>query len=332
MSTFHLLGNPFIKWESESIELNETLTLRRPNKSELETIRKRMRVLLMAIGNTRNPYEIGFERLGESSDDGGIKRYYNNQEIENGKHHYWLIDSKEEDLSWSESIPLALTDYKILRIFRAEDSSNFYYTYNQTFIYLKDITSDFFYTFFPSLKDDVKNQFLEIHEHYNSLDNKKDTFLKVAARNYLNSFSIPNLSYFRIVALFGILESLLINNNSKIYYGTGRDFEKNRNTITRQLQTKSLFLHRRFSDKLKFEDYFKGSRPETIIKDLYSLRSYAAHGKEFDWAEYIKKLDPATTVMPEEQRLIIEFVAELTRLIIIEGLKNPQELNELREI
>jgi|GEM_PF-3716253 len=332
MSTFHLLGNPFFKWESENIELNETLTLRRPNKSELEAIRKRMRTLLVAIGNTENPYGIGFERLGESSDDGIKKRYYNNQAIENGKHNYWLIDSKENDLSWNETVPLALTDYKIIRLFRAEDSGKFYRTYNQTFIYLNDVTSDFFYTFFPSLKDDVKDQFLEIHGQYNSLNNEKDTFLKVAARNYLNSFSIPNLSYFRIVALFGILESLLINKNSKNYYGTGRNFEHNKNSITRQLQTKSLFLHRRFSDKLKFNDYFKGSRPETIIKDLYSLISHAAHGKEFDWSEYIKNLYPASTIMFEEQRLIIEFVTELTRLIIIEGLKNPQELNELREI
>lgn len=252
-------------------------------------------------------------------------------EILNGEHNYWIISAGKNDLSWNETIPLLLTNNRLIRLARF-NNGKMTRTFNQTFVYLKELIWDYHYNNQVPLDEDFLKKYSEIRKGFIELNSDFSNNIKSAAVNFLNSYSIPKNNYFRIIALFGILESLLINSNSKNDYGTKRDLEKNRNTITRQLQTKILYLHREFKNELKFEDYFVGSNPETILKDLYYIRSKKAHGQGLNWVDDINSLKPIEKGITGERFAINEFMTELCRHILVKAISNPDEIKEFREI
>jgi hypothetical protein len=119
---------------------------------------------------------------------------------------------------------------------------------------------------------------------------------------------------FFYVGMFSIIESLLAHKPEDSSKGT-----------THQLATKLSLLNKRFEQPLILNDYFKSpAKFEKTINLLYGYRSAIAHG---NFANFNKEL-----IAIESKEKASDFVYQLLKNVIIQSLKEPVLISDLKEV
>jgi hypothetical protein len=141
---------------------------------------------------------------------------------------------------------------------------------------------------------------------------------RIPAHYALNDFasleSLPLESNHQILGCFSVIEALLTHNPNEKEVG---------DSLTHQLKTKLNLLQRLFARELDFAP-FGGAPPEKIWSTLYKYRSYIAHGNRFDFNKDFKVL--------KSQDVALQFLREVTKLVILLALEKPQFLEDLKAV
>jgi hypothetical protein len=134
-------------------------------------------------------------------------------------------------------------------------------------------------------------------------------------RDYRAIKGVPKQSPLRIIAHFAILESLLTHAPKE---------NDPYDSITRQVTQKMALLNRRFGRPIDYTQEFGagGTKPETIWKKLYGVRSALAHGSRPDFGGPFRILSGIERVD--------RFIEAATRRVMRQALEEPQLLADLK--
>jgi hypothetical protein len=130
--------------------------------------------------------------------------------------------------------------------------------------------------------------------------------------------SIHRDTSFKFLGYFSILEHILTHNK-------GRNI--GHSSINLQLQNKLNLLNNRFNSMLDFHEYF--NTPNTvdfikIIEKLYHYRSDIAHGSISDFEKEL-------SILKNQKYSSLKFIHELCRRVIIQYLKEPRLIEDLKK-
>jgi hypothetical protein len=93
-------------------------------------------------------------------------------------------------------------------------------------------------------------------------------------------------------------------------------------SITRQITKKLALLNHRLPVPINYGP-FGGADPEKIWRKMYECRSKTAHGGALDFARDLKLLRSSEEAL--------RLVKEATKAVIVQALREPQLLVDLRE-
>lgn len=153
-----------------------------------------------------------------------------------------------------------------------------------------------------------------LYEIVSGFEEEKYPIIQNALNDFLHLNFISNHSPFKVVSYFALLEFLLT--------------AESKNRISQQLIAKLALLNNQFSTRIDIFQYFKGSSSntiETIIKLLYSYRSDIAHGNRSNFNKELKLLD-------EQRDMILPFLRDLVKKVLIYSMKNPQIITDLKKV
>ncbi len=124
---------------------------------------------------------------------------------------------------------------------------------------------------------------------------------------------LPHESPLRFLGYFAVLESLLTHppQPTDPY-----------DSITRQVVKKVILLDHRFRHPIDYGS-FGGAPPETVWRKMYSCRSVVAHGGVPDFNKDLSLL--------KSQEDSLRLVKETTKAVIVQALREPQLMADLRE-
>jgi len=161
--------------------------------------------------------------------------------------------------------------------------------------------------------EDLKN----IQLYYSLLKGLKPEYSYITnAINLLNELrALPRESDFISIGLFSIIESLLSHNPKLDYF---------HDSIKHQIKTKIPLLRKRFVRTLDYGEYFKnGVKEEKILSNLYDYRSAIVHAGNSKIPNDLSSI----LIGKEEVR---KFLVELTKLLIITALMEPELVTDLK--
>lgn len=147
-----------------------------------------------------------------------------------------------------------------------------------------------------------------------SYPNENDLIIEVI-NMYANIKTISWDTATGVLQYFTIWEILL----SHKPIGTG-------DSLTNQLKNKIPLLNNRMVEPIRYSNYCAGiekTKQTTIIEKLYSYRSDIVHGTKLDFIDKFKMFKETDTVK--------ELLKEITRKLILHGLKDPQLIFDLKE-
>ena len=126
---------------------------------------------------------------------------------------------------------------------------------------------------------------------------------------------LPRDSDFQALGLFTVIESLATH---------APDPKDPTDSLTRQVKSKMNLISKRFFRSLDWRDFFpKAPNGDKVWGALYEYRSKLAHGSEADFRSgRLKVLD--------SPRWSIEFLKEAAKLLIIQALREPQLISDLK--
>lgn len=156
--------------------------------------------------------------------------------------------------------------------------------------------------------DEIK-PFTEYLDRINSISKEQEYLKNIIVEFFgLNSFTSRNK--FKTLAKFALIESLITHNPTD-----------SGDTITKQIKAKVKLLNNRFTQPIKVSDFFKNGSLDKILSELYSFRSAIAHGSTYVFKGKIL----------ESEEKAGYFIDILLRRIIVQALKEPQLLLDLKE-
>ncbi len=257
-----------------------------------------------------------YERSYMPNESGG----YRSSPLSEENWNYFVIEHSHhiKDLKIFKTFALSSLDLTIL-----------FETYeNGTFNggeFMFDLTViNYFYderTKFPKAKVLNLESIAEL-KHLNSLltifNKEKYSFINKALSDFMIIKDISVRSPFRILSLFSILELLLTSQKSKV---------SNDSSLTNQLKKKINLLNNQFRDKVLINKHFKcpdSVTLEIIVEKLYQYRSDIAHGNISDFEKELQ-------IFKNQEQIILPFLTELLRRILIISLEQPQLLADLKE-
>ncbi len=159
----------------------------------------------------------------------------------------------------------------------------------------------------------------EINEIFKSISNIdwSKNEIKKALDDFHEINNISNKSSFKTVSYFSILELLLTTYKPK---------GGNESTLNAQLQNKINLINNLSHDNIDIREYFQG--PDTltlqkIIEKLYQYRNSVAHGNFADFNNEFQILNGKESIHI--------FLRRITKMILLEAIKKPQFLNDLKK-
>ena len=153
--------------------------------------------------------------------------------------------------------------------------------------------------------EDLKSctELLSAHDH-------ADIDLRNSLKQFRHLSDLPKQSPLHLVGLFAIIESLLTHKP---------DPKDPSDSLTRQVKTKFVLLNKRFKRKLDYGAHFGHATEEQVWKDLYALRSLAAHGAQLSYGR-LKSADNA-----------LRFLRLAASAVLRHALDEPLLVKDLRQ-
>lgn len=168
----------------------------------------------------------------------------------------------------------------------------------------------------PILVTKGETQLLREHIQ-NELRSPRHPLISQAFQSLKSTRVLPVASDAEALAYFGLIELLL----------THRPTDSDTiDSISRQLRNKVKLLQRFFARSVEASAYFQGAEAsdvKALWKRLYAYRSSLAHGDSPNFAKEFSSLKDRSTVST--------YLRELTKVIMIHWLRQPEFMSDLRD-
>lgn len=141
-----------------------------------------------------------------------------------------------------------------------------------------------------------------------------------ALRGFKDLDNLPFSSNHQVLGCFACIESLITHNPNDKEIG---------DSLTHQLKIKLTLLEKMFCRTLDFT-LFGLNEPvdvkakQRIWRKLYEYRSFIAHGKQFDFDREFAAL--------KSRDAALDFLREVTKLVILLSLEKPEFIEHLKEV
>ena len=142
---------------------------------------------------------------------------------------------------------------------------------------------------------------------------KKYPHIKRAFRRFDTLRSVPLASELTVIGLFSIIESLLTHAPNK---------NDPTDSLTRQIKHKMPLVRKRFQRSIDHNTFFNGINENNLWAKLYEFRSKIVHGENADISGKLSGLKNKITV--------IKFLREIVKLLLIQSLREPILLTDLK--
>lgn len=143
---------------------------------------------------------------------------------------------------------------------------------------------------------------------------KKYPHIKRAFRRFDILRSVPLASELTVIGLFSVIESLLTHAPNK---------NDPTDSLTRQIKHKMSLVKKRFQRPIDHSTFFNGINEDNLWAKLYEFRSKIVHGESADISSRLSGLKNKMTV--------IKFLREIVKLLLIQSLREPILLTDLKE-
>lgn len=124
---------------------------------------------------------------------------------------------------------------------------------------------------------------------------------------------IPSRSSYRYLAVFAIIEALLVSEQKQ--GGSGA-------SITSQLCSKISLMNNRFKEPIDINNYFSNAKFKTIISKLYDYRGSIAHGDFSDFKDGLQVI--------RDRDYAYDFLLLLVKKLLLQALIEPQLFGDLK--
>ncbi len=235
--------------------------------------------------------------------------------------NFWIVEHPYEKMPWFVAPILSLSSLNLTVLLEWMVLKN-----ETVYLSINSLLSKVFYHDYEKLKDHshtIDESFIEelksietIFRNYLS-NTKNPVEFKKTLDDFISLKEISIESPFRFLCYFSILESLLTHSKQKSLPNT---------TIAFQLQTKLNLLNNRFKSPINFRNYFQVPDTvnfELIIEKLYHYRSDIAHGNVSDF-------DKDLSILKGKENAALKFIHEVTRNVILQALKEPDLIKDLK--
>lgn len=306
---FVFIGDLLSVKEAGPLNVINGYYLKKADLSQIEIIKQ-------SINSLGNQHQ--FCKRFELRAIGGDNRGYTFEPLEPTEWNYWIIEHKHLQADTNFYIALTLSEVDLHPLFeivfktKHSGPSKLYnlVAYNN-FV----IESSFEFGSKQITRAEISN-IREVYLLIQNLERVKEKFSYIykALIDFSYLRLISNLTSFKVVGMFSIIESLIVHNP-----------QKGDSSITQQLMSKIALLNNRFTEKIDYRDYFKG--PDTltlqkVVEKLYSYRSDIAHG---DFSDFSKDLQVIT-----DSKQSNSFLYSLVKKIVTHSLKEPQLIHDLK--
>ncbi len=139
--------------------------------------------------------------------------------------------------------------------------------------------------------------------------------VKNAVKLFDDLRALPRHSDFRIIGLFSIIESLISHSPKLEFF---------HDSIKHQIRTKIPLLAKRFVRELNYGEFFnEGAREDKVLSCLYDYRSRIVHAGNSD-------IPTELSGVLKGKNEVRGFLKELTKLLLITALKEPELVTDLK--
>lgn len=271
------------------VQITDKHFLKKANEEQVLMIKKD----LFSTGN-ENFYLMNFESVGHT-----ISPYYEDW-------NYWIVEHNET--SSNIELALLLSTSNLFSLFEKLGKNGMSNHKNGFHNFIAD------HTVRDNVKEISQADGIEIQEIYRLLqdfDKERDiyTYISKALSDYRNLQAIPRENPFYILAMFAILEALLVHNSQSVPIG-------------HQLRSKLGLLNNRFEHPINFFEFFGNVSFKKVIDTLYKYRSDVAHGDFSDFNGELQLL-----VDPDNVSKIIHRILKAT---LKQAIKEPQLIEDLK--
>lgn len=274
--------------DMKEVQLTEKYLLKKASPQQVDMIKTDLKF----TGNEMF-YLLNFESIGQK-----ISPNYEDW-------NYWIIEHNETGSKFTIKLALLLSTCNLFSLFDkvGKCGRGNHKTGYHNFI-IEKLNYD--------VKEISQADIIEIQEIYGLIEkiNKEEDniYINKALKDFWQLQAIPSDSPFYILAMFSILETLLVPRESS--------------SKGRQLRTKLSKINKRLEHPMNFSEFFGRQNFKTVIYTLYEYRSDIAHGDFTDFNEKLKIL-----VKPDTALIVIRKILKAT---LKQALKEPQYINDLK--
>ncbi|MGG0284274.1 hypothetical protein ABEY41_03925 [Peribacillus butanolivorans] len=275
----------------EDVQITDKHFLKKANKQQVHMIKKD----LFSTGN-ENFYLMNFESVGNT-----ISPYYEDW-------NYWIVELEHNERSSNIKLALLLSTINLFSLFEKLGKNGMSNHTNGFHNFIAD------HTVRDNVKEISQADGIEIQEIYRLLQNfdkERDryTYINKALSDYRNLQDIPRDSPFYILAMFAILEALLVHKSQSVPIG-------------HQLRSKLSLLNNRFEHPIDFFEIFGNVSFKKVIDTLYKYRSDVAHGDFSDFNGELQLLVDSDNVS--------KIIHRILKATLKQAIKEPQLIEDLK--
>lgn len=246
--------------------------------------------------------------------------------LPSNKWKYYVIEHDDLQLDLDIILALALSKQDLTFIFDVTYSGMIDSGGNEVpGIQTREVVSVIFYNDNKFYNYDEKNisafDILEINELIKLIKEfrntaKKNENIDRSLNDFLKLKEIPYDSPFKVLGFISILENILTTNNSN-----------SENSITHQLKKKLTLINNFSKNSIDIHSFFKLEKAitfEKIIGKIYDYRSRIAHGGKHD-------LGGDLQLLKSNYKMIRPFLNSMLKQVLVEAMKNPKLIANLKE-
>lgn len=306
----HLIANGIVVDGTLPFEIGGGVTLRRPNKTELDKIRDVLKISSNSHGHWA-PYEAVITEIHEN----GVSFFQTENPSE--WHYYVLSDDVGGSAVHDLSEVLILMEPSIelsVRLISNSESGNESYGYAPP---APHIDERYYRDLHVSQRtvlslqefrraEEIRLKLMSLHEDYE--------FIGHALRTMGELRRVSKSSRLQVIGLFSIIENLVTHSPR---------LKESLDSISHQLRGKLRLLTNMTENRELLARHFNETSDTNVWKKLYEYRSRIAHGSKADF-------DGELQVLKSNDN-IVQFLYSFTKAIWIHALENPRFIADLKE-
>lgn len=307
-----------------SLEFGEHFQFERPDSRVINTIKNHIELFGQKnISLAKNPYE--WNETYEPNNDKNNSYKIISTRLDKDKWKYLIIthNFKQDNRVIPLMLGLSKSDLTVLMQGNIDPSALTAEGYSRLY---SGLSACIFYNDLPALNninrtlhDQDIEEYIKIKLLLEDFEIRKDAFPEIdkALTDFLQLKYISIFSPFKILSFITVLELLLSNYDPS---------EENNVRISDQIKKKVNQLNKISSDPIHIKSYFKG--PDTlniynVMGKIYKYRNNIAHGQFSDFEDQLQ-------ILKGKRNEIILFLNDVLKMVLMESLKNPEKIIDLK--